>query len=516
MALNVWPSAYRAPIPSRVGTVGRGAATPARRSLRWVSIDLDPFPLLTEAVATAVVCVLAELPNPWLTTLLVVACLALTGTYRHRLNLSVLDLAPRVAAAAAIGAVLATVGVGGHVEVRDLLVAASIACSAALGGRFVAYAVERRLRRRGLLRRRTVVVGAGTVAQALAQRMLDEPECGLQPVALLDDEPFPDAVLPLNIPVRPLNGSLRLALIKERIDTAVIAFCQVDEAQLLDLVRDCARLDCEIFLVPRLWEVSAVTGDMDRIGAVPVLRIRHPMYRNLMWHVKLFIGRNVAAVALLAVSPLLAVLALATHLSDRSAPVLFRQTRVGLDGGEFELLKFRSMSPANELESQTTWTMAGDPRIRPLGRFLRATSLDELPQLWNIVRGDMVLVGPRPERPHFVEEFSSSIPGYSARHRVPVGLTGWAAINGLTGDTSIAERARYDNFYITNWSLWFDVKIVFRTVWVLVGKFRRDRDAARTVQGDVRTLRPTVERRILLTDFGITHQIDDIGGAGAT
>jgi lipopolysaccharide/colanic/teichoic acid biosynthesis glycosyltransferase len=444
---------------------------------------------LAEAVATAVVCVLAELPNPWLTTLLVVACIALTGAYRHRLNLSVLDLAPRVAPAAATGAVLAAVGVGGHVEVRALLVAAAIACSAALSGRFFAYAVERRLRRRGLLRRRTIVVGAGTVAQALAQRMLDEPECGLQPVALLDDEPSPDAVLPLNIPIRPLNGSLRSALVNERIDTVVIAFCQVDEAELLELVRDCYRLDCEIFVVPRLWEVSAVTGDMDRVGAVPVVRISHPMRRKLMWHAKLFMDRTVAGAALLAISPLLAVLALAVHFSDRTAPVLFRQTRVGLDGGEFELLKFRSMSPAN--------------------------SLDELPQLWNVLRGDMALVGPRPERPHFVEEFSSSIPGYSARHQVPVGLTGWAAINGLTGDTSIAERARYDNFYIANWSLWFDVKIVFQTVWVLVGKFRRDLDSARSAQGDVRSLRPTAERRIRLRDFGIAHPIDDIGSAGA-
>jgi exopolysaccharide biosynthesis polyprenyl glycosylphosphotransferase len=429
---------------------------------------LDPFPLLAETAATAVACHLTGFRNPWLATLFVVACLALAGTYRRRLTLSMLDVAPRVAAAAAIGVVLATIAAGGRIEAGDLLVAAGIACFAALAGRFVAYAFERRLRRAGLLQRRTVVVGAGTVASALTQRMLDEPECGLEPVMVLEGAPLPSLIEPLDVPVRVLDNSLRTVLTTERIDTAVIAFPHFGEAHLLDLVRDCDRLDCEILVVPRLWEVSRVSGNMDRVGAIPVQHIRGPMQRNLTWHIKLFGGRCLALAALVALSPLMAILAAAVHLSDRSAPVLFRQTRVGLDGREFEVLKFRSMSPANECESQTTWTIAGDPRIGPLGRILRASSLDELPQLWNIVRGDMTLVGPRPERPHFVEEFSASIPGYGARHRVPVGLTGWAAINGFRGDTSIEQRARYDNFYITNWSLWFDVKIIVRTVWALV------------------------------------------------
>jgi hypothetical protein len=128
----------------------------------------------------------------------------------------------------------------------------------------------------------------------------------------------------------------------------------------------------------------------------------------------------------------------------------------------------------------------GDPRVDSLGRLLRASSLDELPQLWNIVRGDMSLVGPRPERPHFVQQFGSSVPGYAARHRAPVGLTGWAAVNGLSGDTSIAERARYDNFYITNWSLWFDVKIALRTAWVLVVRFRQGRFQERLARAGIR------------------------------
>jgi lipopolysaccharide/colanic/teichoic acid biosynthesis glycosyltransferase len=143
--------------------------------------------------------------------------------------------------------------------------------------------------------------------------------------------------------------------------------------------------------------------------------------------------------------------------------VIFRQVRVGRDGKQFELLKFRSMRPADDQESQTKWCVAADDRIGPVGRFLRCTSIDELPQLWNIIRGDMTLVGPRPERPHFVELFSAQYDCYAQRHRVQAGLTGFAQVSGLRGDTSIADRARHDNFYIENWSLWLDIKIILRT-----------------------------------------------------
>jgi lipopolysaccharide/colanic/teichoic acid biosynthesis glycosyltransferase len=144
--------------------------------------------------------------------------------------------------------------------------------------------------------------------------------------------------------------------------------------------------------------------------------------------------------------------------------VIFRQQRVGCDGLHFALLKFRSMRPVNDAESQTQWNIATDRRLGPVGRILRKTSLDELPQLVNILRGDMSLVGPRPERPHFVQEFGDLYQGYAARHRVPSGLTGWSQVNGLRGDTSIHDRAKFDNFYIENWSLWLDLKILLRTI----------------------------------------------------
>jgi lipopolysaccharide/colanic/teichoic acid biosynthesis glycosyltransferase len=160
-------------------------------------------------------------------------------------------------------------------------------------------------------------------------------------------------------------------------------------------------------------------------------------------------------------SPVLMAAALAVRI-EAGPGVIFRQVRVGRDGKHFELLKFRSMRPKTDCESQRPWG-AADDRVGPVGRFLRCTSIDELPQLWNIIRGDMTLVGPRPEQPHLVELFSSQFDEYAHRHRVQAGLTGLAQVSGLRGDTSIADRARYDNFYIENWSLWLDAKIILRT-----------------------------------------------------
>ena len=163
---------------------------------------------------------------------------------------------------------------------------------------------------------------------------------------------------------------------------------------------------------------------------------------------------------LLLLSPVLLICTVGSYFE--TGCVLFRQERVGLDGRPFTLLKFCSLRPSDG-EAATRWNIGEDDRVRPIGRFLRRTSLDELPQLWNVLRGDMSLVGPRPERPFFVDEFTRQFPWYMARHRVPVGLTGWAQVHGLRGDTSIADRARFDNFYIENWSLWGDIKILLRT-----------------------------------------------------
>jgi exopolysaccharide biosynthesis polyprenyl glycosylphosphotransferase len=204
------------------------------------------------------------------------------------------------------------------------------------------------------------------------------------------------------------------------------------------------------------------TGMADHIGSIPIMRIRNPNLRGPARLVKRGFDMVVVVMAVIVLLPILVAAALAVRI-EGGPGVIFRQVRVGRDGKRFDLLKFRSMRPANESESQTQWSVATDDRVGPVGRVLRCTSIDELPQLWNILRGDMTLVGPRPERPHFVEQFSTQFDRYAYRHRVQVGLTGFAQVSGLRGDTSIADRARYDNFYIENWSLWLDIKIILRT-----------------------------------------------------
>lgn len=452
--------------------VPRRTASAPRLSRRVPQI-LILIPVVVDLSAITVGYLVAGLANPLPTSIIVMACLLVAGTYRRRFTLSGLDMAPAVAAAAGTGAALSTL-VSGSAGVGDLFLPVSAACVAVLVGRVTACALARRLRRLSVLQRRMAVIGADAVGIALTQRVLDEPEYGLEPVLVIDDKVFLDTVSPQCVPLHSAQSTTELLLTAERIDTVVIAFHHLQDPQLESLLSLFDRLGCEIFIVPRMWD-TCPSGDRDRLGAVPIMRVRTPMHRNPMRHLKTAVERCVAALALVLLAPVLATVAVMQKLLHPKEPVLFRQTRVGQHGREFELLKFRSMTPDSEREAQTTWTISGDSRIDGFGRFLRASSVDELPQLWNIVRGDMALIGPRPERPHFVDQFSSSIPGYLDRHRVPVGLTGWAAVSGLSGDTSIAERVRYDNFYITHWSLWFDVKITLRTLWTLIVRFRQDR-----------------------------------------
>jgi exopolysaccharide biosynthesis polyprenyl glycosylphosphotransferase len=203
----------------------------------------------------------------------------------------------------------------------------------------------------------------------------------------------------------------------------------------------------------------------DQLWGIPLCRVRLSALRRTAWRAKRIFDVVCAGLALLVSSPLVGLIAVAVRLTS-PGPVLFRQSRIGQDGREFELLKFRSMYVRHD--GATSWMATSADQTR-VGRWLRRTSLDELPQLWNVLRGDMSLVGPRPERPHFVDLFRVEIPGYGDRHRLPVGLTGWAQVHGLRGDdTSLDERARFDNFYIESWSLWLDVVVLLRTVGAVV------------------------------------------------
>ncbi len=396
--------------------------------------------------------------------------LVLAGLYRSRLSLSVLDDLPillgRWLAAAAIaifGQVLWSQALWADyiINWQFLWGAITIAVFLVLL-RAVGYTLVRSLRSHRLVAHRTLIIGAGRVGNQVAEILLVHPEYGLHPVGFLDADPWileSESGLPvLGAPEEVLelirSGGVR---------NVVVAFSSMRESDMVSLIRACDRYSCELFVVPRLFELHQVDGEMDNAWGLPLVRLRRATYRSRAWRVKRLIDVLVSGAALLFLAPLLAAVALAVRI-DGGPGILFKQERVGVDGRHFEVLKFRSLRPATESESATMWNVAHDDRLSRVGKFLRKTSIDELPQLYNILRGDMSLVGPRPERPHFVDQFRSAYPSYEARHRVPSGLTGWAQVHGLRGDTSIADRARFDNYYIENWSLWLDVKIILRTV----------------------------------------------------
>jgi exopolysaccharide biosynthesis polyprenyl glycosylphosphotransferase len=386
------------------------------------------------------------------------------GLYRARLYLSVLDDLPAMMGRAIVAGALATaIGVlGDQWASRSILYFTGAFALLQVLTRSVAFAAMRRTRRARRGHHKTLIMGGGEVGALLARTLIDRPETGLEPIGFLDDDPL----LALDDrPVPHLGGNADLVdvVASRGVDHIVVAFGSAREAALVDVLRTCDRLACEILFVPRFYEVHSTARDMEMAWGIPLVRMRRAPFRSLSWRLKRMLDVTFSFFALAFLAPVLLACALAVRLTIGS-PVLFRQERVGLDGRPFMLLKFMSLRPVDATESAQNWSIAQDDRLNTVGRILRRSSLDELPQLWNILRGDMSLVGPRPERPHFVDQFTRQFPRYPARHRVPAGLTGTAQVHGLRGDTSIADRARFDNYYIENWSFWEDIKILLRTV----------------------------------------------------
>lgn len=389
-----------------------------------------------------------------------VTLFGLSGLYQSRLAVSVLDDLPRVVRSWLI--TVALMDIGSQILFSQFagLPLAGFALGLVAVSRGVAYGVVRQLRRSRVVTHPTIVVGAGRTGRAMMAKIADTPESGLAPLGFLEDDP--DITTPLPAPVLGGHADVSTVLARHQPRALIIADGHLSDAQMVSIIRTCHRHYCEFFVIPRLYEVTQVGGDMDSVGDVPLIRLRRAAYRSLAWQCKRAFDVAFSAAALIALAPVLLACAVAVRL-EGGPGVIFRQERVGVDGRRFQVLKFRSLTPESTEQSQTQWNVAHDDRLGPVGRFLRKSSLDELPQLVNVLKGDMSLVGPRPERPHFVEEFDRLYVGYAARHRVPCGLTGWAQVNGLRGDTSIEKRARFDNFYIENWSLWLDLKILLRT-----------------------------------------------------
>ena len=335
--------------------------------------------------------------------------------------------------------------------------------------RLLVFAFGRWCRRRFDRCDRSIVVGAGKVGVDLVRTMLQHPEYGLRPVGFIDPHCDTDHD---RLPAPLLDEDLAAAIRRERAGTVVLAFSHAQESPVVDSAITAHRLGCTTLVVPRMFELCPDGLDVERLRSYPLMRLSTAPTSRPSWWVKRGVDVVLAATALVVLAPVIALCAVAVLL-ESGRPVIFRQVRVGMDNRTFTIFKLRSVRQGRVDDSQSRWSVVGDDRVGPVGRFLRRTSLDELPQLWNILRGDMSIVGPRPERPGFVREFSAIHELYWARHRVPTGLTGLAQVNGLRGDTSIADRSRYDNYYIANWSLWLDVKIVLLTVGELL--WRRNR-----------------------------------------
>ena len=257
---------------------------------------------------------------------------------------------------------------------------------------------------------------------------------------------------------------------KHHIDLVLVALPSKDHALISELVRSLEGQNTELMMVPDMVELMTSRVRITELEGIPFLRIKDVALTPWNSIVKRAFDIVVASAALVLASPVLVIVALLIKASS-PGPVFYLQRRVGLDGKSFQLIKFRSMRVNAEAKTGPVWARKNDPRATAVGRYLRRFSIDELPQLINVLKGDMSLVGPRPERPFFVEQFGKEIPKYLDRHRVKAGMTGWAQVNGLRGNAPVEERTRFDIYYVENWSLVFDLKIIFKTIYaVLFGK----------------------------------------------
>ena len=421
---------------------------------------------------------IVDMPDAYLLVYagLAVLFLRMRGMYSWQLRLSMLDSVRNVFVAtvlASMAVVSLRILLPGNV---DDLAPQSLRLLAFSGvyliaGRVALDWAHIRARRGRETARPTLVVGAGQVGALTARRLLEHPEFGLQPVGFLDKEPLDEASLPL--PVLGASWDLERLIEQHGIQHVVITFSTAPSEVLLREVERCEELGVSVSLVPRLFERVTERLTVEHIGGLPLLSARRVDPKGLQFAVKYTVDRIVAGALLLVVLPAFVVLTLGTLLSV-GRPIFFRQRRFGLDGREFEMLKFRSMRAPLEplvlpdLPANTApGGIEGDDRRTRFGTFLRRTSLDELPHLLNVLRGDMSLVGPRPERPDFARLFERNVYRYGDRNRVKSGITGWAQVHGLRGKTSLSDRVEWDNFYIENWSLWLDVKILLMTVWAV-------------------------------------------------
>jgi Undecaprenyl-phosphate glucose phosphotransferase len=318
------------------------------------------------------------------------------------------------------------------------------------------------LRRRGYNLRYILVVGAGRLARQVLEQIDLHRELGFRPVGCLSLHKKRVGTSVAGTEVVGTLRELRSVLQARAVDQVLVALPSRSAHHLPRIMEICADTTVDVKLVPDVYQYATLFGGLEEFGGLPVVNLQSSGVMGINAIMKRVFDLVFSSLFLLLLSPLLFAIALAVKLTSKG-PVLFHQERVGLDGRPFRMLKFRTMRIDAE-ESGPQFAEASDPRVTPIGAWMRRLSLDELPQLFNVFRGDMSLVGPRPERPVFIERFRRRIPRYQLRHMVKAGMTGWAQIHGLRGNTSIQKRVEYDLYYIEHWSILLDVKILARTL----------------------------------------------------
>ena len=398
--------------------------------------------------------------------LIFVVTFAASGIYRIRRGRPLLDEVFAIIGAAALAGliVLALMSLYRGFSYSRLVLVYTIVIGLAIitAGRMLLRQLLTMQQRRGIGTDRVLVVGTGAGSELLIHRMSMFPEYGYTVCGVLDDRLEPGT---------PFAGSQVVGRVSElpsqvsanQIDQVFLALPGASHDQMLHLIKTCDDLQVDFRMLPDVFEIITTRVSADMVDGIPLVGVRRSQVEGLGLLVKRGFDLLVSMLLAIVLSPLLLALAIAIRL-ESAGPILYRQERVGKDGRIFTLVKFRSMVQDAEAKTGPIFASPDDARRTAVGRFVRRFSLDELPQLINIIRGDMSLVGPRPERPYFVERFGAEVPRYLERHQVRPGVTGWAQVNDLRGSTSIADRTIYDIYYIENWSLSFDIKILLLTI----------------------------------------------------
>ncbi len=322
--------------------------------------------------------------------------------------------------------------------------------------------LERRWRA-GIGLKRVLIAGAGDLGRLIADKLLEHRELGFKVVGFLDDRAAGDHIGYRGLPLLGTLADADEIIQQEKIDHVYVTLPLEEHVKMLGLVEATNREGVDVHVVPDLLQFIALRARLENLDGVPIISLNDVPLRGFNSVLKRVIDVAASASALVVLAvPFLIIAWLIRRTSE--GPVFYTQERMGLDGKAFHVYKFRSMYVGAEDETGPIWARENDPRCTPVGRWLRRWDLDELPQFWTVLRGDMSIVGPRPERPYFVEQFKHRIPQYMLRHKVKAGITGWAQVNGWRGNTSLEKRIEYDLYYIENWSVALDIKIMWLTV----------------------------------------------------